>query len=96
MTAQTWPTRRDYLRIRGRVAATQEGRKLIQRTQKVRRPTSADDFASRLIYVVIASGFSAQTASTINEKVKAALPSGEPVWPDAFGNRLKAEGIEQL
>ena len=30
------------------------------------------------------------------KKVKAALTLGEPVWPDAFRNRLKAEGIEQL
>jgi hypothetical protein len=57
-------------------------------------PSSSEQMAYEIIWIILCAGRSAQSARTIEKKVLAAIRSGTPVV-DAFGYRAKADAIER-
>jgi len=59
-----------------------------------RRPSSAEDLAREIIWIILCAGRSAQAARTIEARVIAALDQGHPAV-EAFGYRAKAAAIDR-
>lgn len=59
-----------------------------------RRPSSAEDLAREIIWIILCAGRSAQAARTIEARVIAALDQGRPAV-EAFGYRAKAAAIDR-
>lgn len=57
-------------------------------------PEDADAMAWEIVWIVLCAGRTAQSARTIERKVRAALLDGRPVL-EAFGHRGKAAAIER-
>jgi hypothetical protein len=64
-------------------------------SESVKPPTSADEFALELIYVVCNAGMRWKAARIIFDRVRQALLAGEPA-ASVFGSRSKAPAIERI
>lgn len=62
--------------------------------QEVGLPTTPEEMASEIIWIILCAGRSAQAARTLETRVWAAIEAGKPVVT-AFGYRAKADAIER-
>lgn len=90
-----WPTKQDYLSIREKVMATQEGGELVEWARTLQRPKNAADLALRLVSAVITSGYSYHSGMGVLKRVEQALVNNLPVF-SVFKNKRKAGAIEKI
>jgi hypothetical protein len=91
-----WPTREDYLKIKNAVIRSgDEGRQGVEWIQNLKRPSTPEEMADLLAFVILVSGFRYRRVDAKFEAVKTALRAGTPVYK-VFGSKNKASAVEML
>jgi len=73
----------------------EQGRDDIEWAESLREPSSADDFAEEVIFVICNSGMQHKVARGIYDRCIRALAAGTPV-ADVFGHKGKSAAIEKV
>lgn len=84
-----------YPQIRQAIVQIPDAAELINWVEHLRRPAEANEFAFRIAFVIMVSGFRYCICKRISEFVKAALVSGQPVF-NAFRHPGKAAAIQLI
>jgi len=66
---------------------------IIDWSETIRPPDSAEDLAREISYIILCAGRSAQAARTIHRRVMAAVEAGRPAV-EGFGYKAKADAID--
>jgi hypothetical protein len=70
-----------------------DAREIIEWSEAIWPPPSAEDLAREIAYIILCAGRSAQAARTIHRRVMAAVESGRPAV-EGFGYKAKAAAID--